>query len=155
MGVPNDLDPVAAYEELAAPLRRARTALQALPRCNDWTLYDFAQARADEHAHAVSPDDAIAYRERFVREAAALFAGADQYGVSGDVPRVYDDYVLGPMREVRTLLEQKLADSTVPEKLAFHKQVSQRYEDFPDESPIIVAMNLMIASMIPGSDMNY
>ena len=95
-----------------------------------------------------------AHRQRFVHEAAALFAG-EPYGQAVDLSQVYEAHVLDPMREVRTLIERKLGDAPVPEKLAFKRQISQRREDFPGEGAIITANNLMIALTIPFSDMNY
>ena len=150
---PEAIDQEAVYERLVAPLRQARAALLALPEPKDFLLHDFAQARADEIPET-SFEDALAYRERFVYQAAAMFAG-DPYGQPGDVAMVYRTHLLEPMRQVSRLLDETLGDATVPEKLEFFGYVGRRRQALPEEGSINVAINLMIASMVPGSNMNY
>ena len=152
MHEPEAIDQEAVYEQLVVPLRRARAALLALPEPKGFVLHDFAQARADELPE-VSSEDGLAYRERFIHQAAAMFAG-DPYGQPADVAVAYQAHILEPMRQVRSLMEEKLGNATVPEKLDFFSYVSRRRNALPEGS-IHVAINLMIASMVPGSDMNY
>ena len=147
------IDHEAVYEELAETLRRARARLLASEGPKGMVLSDFARARADAMPEG-SYEDVEAYRERFVHKAAAMFA-CDPYGRPADVPMAYESDVLQPIREVRSLLDDRLGDATVPEKLEFFRFVSGRRTALPADSVIVAAINLLVASMVPGSDMNY
>lgn len=93
-------------------------------------------------------------RERFVRRAAATFAN-DPYPRPVDEARAYEANVLEPMQQVREMMDRKLRDATVPEKMEFFRYLGQRRTSLPEEAVIPVAISLLLVSMIPGSDMNY
>jgi hypothetical protein len=138
------------YEELTELLRNARRSLLSISVKGTFELYDFAQARAAE----VSPssyEDRDEWREHHIRAAAAMFV-SEPLGPTHEIADAYDAHVLGPMREVMDRLERRLANATVPEKLAHFNAARPAV---PGEATIRAAINLLIASTIPGSDMNY